>query len=103
MKNKRVIYSTSFLVDDEIEAQWVEYMKLHYIGYILYHGLCSDVIFTKVLFEQPEGKNYSLQIIFDSEELLNRFTNRHLHVLEQMITESHGNKCLRFTTTLLEI
>ncbi len=57
----RIIYNTSFIVQEEIEREWTEFIKRHYLAVIEEHRLCQDTIFTKVSIDQPDGKTYSLQ------------------------------------------
>ena len=54
----RIIYNTSFIVQEEIEREWTEFIKRHYLAVIEEHRLCQDTIFTKVSIDQPDGKTY---------------------------------------------
>lgn len=64
----RIIYNTSFIIHENIEQEWVAFMRKHYIAVLQENKLCRDIIFTKVSIDQPEGKTYSLQLVFNTEE-----------------------------------
>lgn len=66
-------------------------------------GLCEDIIFTKVSIDQPEGKTYSLQLVFNSEEQQNHFLDEWLPDIEKKIIQIFSNRYLCFSSILTEI
>lgn len=99
----RTIYNTTFIVNEEIETEWIEFMRRHYLPALQQQQLCDDILFTKVSIDQPEGKTYSLQMIFNSEERLQHFTDHFLAALEEQINCRYANQYLCFSSTLTEI
>lgn len=65
--------------------------------------LCEDIIFTKVSIDQPEGKTYSLQLVFNSEEQQNHFLDEWLPDIEKKIIQIFSNRYLCFSSILTEI
>ena len=63
----------------------------------------SDIIFTKVSIDQPEGKTYSLQLVFNSEEQQNHFLDEWLPDIEKKIIQIFSNRYLCFSSILTEI
>ena len=55
----RIIYNTSFIIDEDIETAWIGFIRKNYISVLQTNRLCEDIIFTKVSIDQPEGKTYS--------------------------------------------
>ena len=99
----RIIYNTTFIVDEAIEQEWVGFMKEHYIAPVREHGLCRDIIFTKVSIDQPEGKTYSLQLVFDSPEEQKQFVENWLPRIEEKIIRNYTDRYVCFSSTLTEI
>lgn len=99
----RVIFNTSYIVNDPVEKDWVDFMKKTYVDYIQTNVKIMDVIFTKVSIDQPEGKTYSMQIIFEDEKDLEEYKEKHLPWLEkEIITKYHGFY-LCFSSVLTEV
>lgn len=99
----RLIFNTTFIVNEEIEQEWICFVRRHYIGYLRTHRLASDILFTKVSIDQPEGRTYSLQLVFTSAETLEEFSRSHLPGLEEKMTAHYKNHYLCFSSRLTEI
>lgn len=99
----RVIFNTSFIIPEDIENEWIEFIREHYIATLQNQQLCQDIIFTKVSIDQPEGKTYSLQIIFASEEQQNHFAKHWQPSIEEKIIRKYNNRYLCFSSILTEI
>lgn len=98
----RTIFNTTYIVDETIETEWLQSMQTGYIAYIRRHSLAEDIIFTKVSIDQPEGKTYSLQLVFGNPEDLEKFREQHLDHLEKSC-EQYRNRYLCFSSLLTEI
>lgn len=99
----RTIYNTSFIVDETIEQEWVGFIKEHYIAPVREHGLCRDTVFTKVSIDQPEGKTYSLQLVFDTPEQQEQFVENWLPRIEEKIIRKYTDRYVCFSSILTEI
>lgn len=99
----RLIFNTTYIVEEAIETEWLGFMREHYIAYLRGQQLVQDVLFTKVSIDQPDGKTYSLQIVFATPESLEHFTQHHLPLLEEKMTDKYKNHYLCFSSTLTEI
>lgn len=99
----RHIYNTSFIINEAIEKQWIQFIKEHYIETLRKNKACDDIIFTKVSIDQPEGKTYSLQIVFHSEKQMNDFLENWLGKIEEKIIERYNNAYVCFSSMLTEI
>lgn len=99
----RHIFNTTFIVNEEIEQEWIRFVRANYIGYLTTHQLTADILFTKVSIDQPEGRTYSLQLVFSSPEALEEFSRYHLPGLEEKMIAHYKNHYLCFSSTLTEI
>lgn len=99
----RLIFNTTYIVEENIETEWQDFMREQYIAYLRRQQFVQDVLFTKVSIDQPDGKTYSLQVVFDTPESLEHFTQHHLPLLEEKIIDKYKNRYLCFSSTLTEI
>ncbi|CCZ82132.1 DUF4286 family protein [Odoribacter laneus] len=99
----RIIFNTTFIVNESIETEWISFIRKYYLAYLRQNGLTQDILFTKVSIDQPEGKTYSLQLVFDSSEALDCFLKIHLPLMEEKISEKYKNYYLCFSSILTEI
>lgn len=99
----RHIHNTSFIIDESIEKQWVDFMQAHYINVLKNNNVSQDVIFTKVSIDQPEGKTYSIQVVFDSKRQMEQFLENWLPEIEERLIESYRNRYLCFSSILTEL
>lgn len=100
---KRIIHNTSFIIQEGIESQWLIFIREYLIKTIEDDKLCNDIIFTKVSIDQPDGKTYSLQLVFHSEPRQAEFVQNRLPQLIQKMYEQFGEQCLYFNSILTEI
>ena len=82
---------------------WIGFIRKNYISVLQTNRLCEDIIFTKVSIDQPEGKTYSLQLVFNSEEQQNHFLDEWLPDIEKKIIQIFSNRYLCFSSILTEI
>lgn len=99
----RIIYNTSFIIDEDIEEEWIAFMKQEYLHPLRSQNLCDDILFTKVSIDQPDGKTYSLQLIFHSEERQRYFLENWLAVFEERIIQNYANRYVCFSSVLTEL
>ena len=100
----RIIFNTTFIIEESIENEWITFMRENHINQMSDdRQLCNDIIFTKVSIDQPEGKTYSVQIIFDNEQQQNLFMENRLPAFENKLIEKFKNHYLCFSSVLTEI
>lgn len=99
----RIIHNTSFIINEDIEEEWIHFIKEHYLSVLHKNALCYDTIFTKVSIDQPEGKTYSLQIVFDSIDQQTCFIENWLPEMENQIIQHFANQYVCFSSVLTEI
>ena len=99
----RCIHNTSFIVDENAVREWVEFVKGEYIPSISRLELCDDILLTKVSIDQPEGKTYSLQLVFSSPEKMDEYLAAHMARIDAPLIEKFRNRYLCFNSVLSEI
>lgn len=99
----RIIHNTSFIINETIEKEWIAFIREYYLPVLNQNQLCDDIIFTKVSIDQPEGKTYSIQLVFHSEEQQNDFMMNWLPRIEDEILRQYANQYVCFSSVLTEI
>jgi len=100
---KRIIHNTTYIVNNNIEETWVKFVIKNYIPPLKEHAECKDILFTKVSIDQPEGKTYSIQLVFENEEKRNKFLKEVIVTLEDKLLSVYANQYLTFNSVLSEI
>lgn len=99
----RHIHNTSFIIDESIEKQWVDFMQAHYIDVLKNNNISQDIIFTKVSIDQPEGKTYSVQVVFNKKQHLEDFLQNWLPEIEKQLIDNYRNRYFCFSSILTEL
>ena len=99
----RAIHNTSFIVNEKFEDAWLSFMRTDYIPSIRRLGLCSDIVFTKVSIDQPDGKTYSLQLVFPSAVEMDSYLSSHMHNIDSALIGKFQGGYLCFNSVLTEI
>ena len=100
----RYIFNTTFFVDKTIEASWIEKMRTTYLPLFSQKQICSDLFFSLVRADNnPDGKSFSLQLIFHSQEMLNHFLQHEQEIFLLSIRQSFGDQILYFCSLLEEV
>lgn len=99
----RVIQNTSFIVGPSFEKEWYKFMKEEYIPMIDKLDLCEDIIFTRVSIDQPEGKTYSLQLVFPNQTALDRYATLYMESIDAALIKKFSGKYLCFNSILSEV
>lgn len=99
----RHIHNTSFIIDESIEKQWVDFMQAYYIDVLKNNNISQDIIFTKVSIDQPEGKTYSVQVVFNEKQHLEDFLQNWLPEIEKQLIDNYRNSYFCFSSILTEL
>ena len=99
----RFIYNTTFHVEEEIEGAFRKAIREFYIPYVKAKSVCCDVLFTRILVNEEEGKSFSLQLVFSVADDYAVFMELYKEKLLGVLTEMFGPNLLHFSTTLEEV
>ncbi len=99
----RIVHNTTYVIDKAAEQEWIGFVRGEYLLQIRATGLTEDMLFTRISVDQPEGTNYSLQLVFRGEEKLRAFTEHHLPTLRERMHTLYGHRYLCFNSILTEL
>jgi len=97
-----IIYNVTVKIDNEVHNDWVSWMKNVHIPEVMNTGFFLENRFAKILVDDEDGVNYSIQYKCANAEDLKEYQNLHAPKLQAKHTEMFRNKFVAFRT-LLEI
>ena len=97
-----IIYSVTVKIESAIEQDWVTWMRNVHIPDVMNTGLFQEYRMSKVLVQDPDGVNYSIQYLCPSEDQLNTYLNEHAKALQEEHTARYKDQFVAFRT-LLEV
>lgn len=97
-----IIYNVTVKISHEKHDDWVNWMKTVHIPDVMATGLFEKNVFSKVLVEDEEGTNYSIQYYCEDLETLQKYQDEHAEKLQIEHTERYKDHFVAFRT-LLEI
>jgi hypothetical protein len=98
----RIIYNVTVSIDKAIEQEWLEWMKTIHISEVMATGLFLENRIMKVLVEESEGINYSIQYTCLTMDDYHTYRNKYAPELQKKHTERYKDRFAAFRT-LLEI
>jgi len=97
-----IIYNVTVKISNEKHDDWVSWMKNIHIPEVMATKKFTDYVFSKVLVEDDEGTNYSIQYHCDCMETLEDYQDNHAPKLQQEHTARYKEHFVAFRT-LLEV
>jgi hypothetical protein len=99
-----LLYNTSYLFDNKLESEFVEWMKAKFIPLLQETGTFSNSYFCKVMVAQEDGSlTYSLQLLFKSQEQFKKFLNSFEPRTNAVFNAKFQNLVICFSSLLQEV
>ncbi len=99
-----IIYNTTFLVENEINEEWIAWAKEAYVKEFLDTNCFLGGRLTQVTsHEEPGSTTYSLQLFCQDDQVLDQFKDTHLATVQQSGIKKFGTKMLSFSTEMLHL
>ncbi|WP_321300019.1 DUF4286 family protein [Marinifilum fragile] len=99
-----LLYNTSYLLDQEIEGVFVEWMKTKFIPLLKETCTFSYNYFCKVMVAQEDGgMTYSLQLLFKTQEQLEKYINSFEPKIKAVFNARFQNQVITFSSLLQEV
>jgi len=97
-----IIYNVTVKISNEKHDDWVEWMKSVHIPEVMEKGKFEKYVFSKILVDDQEGTNYSIQYHCVNMDVLTDYQNYHAPKLQEEHTARYKDHFVAFRT-LLEI
>ncbi len=97
-----LIYNTTFQVDDEVQSNFIIWIKECYIPEIEKTGLLKQPRLCKILSHRDEGSSFSLQWEVENSTVLHRWHMEQGAKLGEQLVDIFKDKVIGFPT-LMEV
>ena len=94
-----ILYNVTVNIDQDVELEWLEWMKKEHIPNVMATGLFFDQKIFRLLNEE-EGSTYSFQYFAKSLEDLNLYFDKYAPKLVKEHLDKYKHKHVAFRTVL---
>jgi hypothetical protein len=99
-----ILFSLTVNIDNEIQEEWLEWMKQSFIPNLWLTGFFVEKRFLKLLNEEEgNGTTYSLQLTLENLKVLRDFEENHLHDFRKMLYGKYTGRLVDFYTVLEKV
>lgn len=98
-----ILYNITYNIEKDIEADWLNWMKVVHIPKMLNTGYFSSVKLFRLLNIEDEGSTFSLQLMSNTIEQIQEFLDKSAHTLANEHNLRYKNKHVAFQTVLQEL
>jgi hypothetical protein len=95
-----VIYNITFIVEESISTNWLQWMKDVFIPTTMGYGLFNSHRILKVVDSPNEGETFCLQYEVDNLSAYEDYQNQHAASLHQLLKSEFGNQQVNFTSIM---
>ncbi len=97
-----ILFSLTVNIDKEVEAEWLEWMKVSFIPSLWLTGYFQEKRFLRLLNEEEEnaGVTYSLQLTVSDLQQVKEFEVQHLQDFRLMLYGKYTGRLVDFYTIL---
>ena len=100
-----ILFSLTVNIDNDIENEWLEWMRQTFIPSLWLTGFFEEKRFLKLLNEESEanGITYSLQFTLEGIGRMKEFEANHLQDFRKMLYGKYSGKLVDFFTILEKV
>lgn len=99
-----VSYNVSITIDDEIEQEWVEWMKTVHIPDVMATGCFAEYRFYKLMKpEEEEGSTFIMQYKALTMDDYHRYSEDYAPALQQETHKRYKDRFVAFRTIMVEV
>ena len=95
-----IIYNVTVKISHEKHDDWLKWMKEVHIPEVMETGMFTDHVFTRIVMEDEDGTNYSIQYYCDSMEKLEEYQEKYSPALQNKHTQRYKEHFVAFRTLL---
>jgi hypothetical protein len=96
-----IVYNVTINIEDEIEQEWLNWMRLTHIPELINTGCFVSARMTKVLVEeQMGGKTYSIQYSCNTRADLDKYIDNYAPQLQSNFNKRYKDKFVAFRTIM---
>ena len=96
----KIIYSVTVKIDNEVQDDWLEWMKTVHIPDVMNTGYFLENRICRVIGETDDGTSYNIQYVCNSMKDLHEYQVKHAPALQKDHTERYEGRFVAFRTLL---
>lgn len=100
-----ILYNVTVNIDDDVEQDWIEWMKSQHIPEVMDTGYFTEYRMMKMLSESHDetGKTYAIQYMANTLSDLETYLEKAAPKLQKQSIIRYGTKMAAFRTVLEEV
>ncbi|MEO9482339.1 MAG: DUF4286 family protein [Ekhidna sp.] len=100
-----ILYNVTVNIDDDVEQEWIEWMKVTHIPEVMETGFFTDHRMMKMLSESQDdtGSTYAIQYMAETLGHLETYLNTVAPKIQKKSIIKYGTKMAAFRTVLEEV
>ncbi|WP_053406713.1 DUF4286 family protein [Persicobacter sp. CCB-QB2] len=100
-----IVYNVTVTIEENIEDQWVKWMKEEHIPEVMATGYFKENKMFRLIshLKEGEGLTYVVQYFAESKGILNQYITKAAPVLQQKAADKFGEKALAFRSLMEQI
>lgn len=98
-----IIYNVTVKIAHDVHDEWLAWMKNTHIPEVLATGKFDHHVFTKIMVDDPDGTNYSIQYYCEDLATLGDYQDNHAPALQVAHAEKFKDKFVAFRTILEQV
>jgi Domain of unknown function (DUF4286) len=99
-----ILFSLTVNIDNEIEAEWLEWMRQSFIPSLWLTGFFQEKRFLRLLSNDEQGGlTYSLQLTVDNLSMYHEFEKNHFDDFRNMLYGKYAGRLVDFHTILEKV
>jgi len=100
-----VLYNVTINIDEDVEKDWIEWMKNEHIPEVMETGYFVEYRMMKMLTESPDetGKTYATQYMAESLDEIETYLEKEAPKLQKQGIIRYGTKMAAFRSVLEEV
>ncbi|QQL49874.1 DUF4286 family protein [Mucilaginibacter ginkgonis] len=98
-----IVYNETYLIDEDIHEQWLQWIKANHVPAVLNTGTFSDSKILKVLNSPNEGITYCVQFYTEDPAKYEDFMLYHLNPLSIAHNQAFENRFVVFNTLMQQL
>jgi len=100
-----VLYNVTINIDEDVENDWIDWMKNEHIPEVMDTGYFKEYRMLKMLTESPDetGKTYAIQYMAESLDEIETYLDKEAPKLQKQGIIRYGTKMAAFRSVLEEV
>jgi hypothetical protein len=97
---KMIIYNVTVKIENQSHNEWLDWMLNKHIPDVLSTGMFKEYRMSKIMVDDEDGTNYSIQYLCANAEDLESYQRQHAPALQREHAERYKDRFVAFRTIM---